>query len=69
MKLRTMLLAALAGFGLGMPTSEAEPSAAEQCLLQCKENVESCIKAAGDDADQIQQCSAQAMQCIESCKG
>jgi hypothetical protein len=70
MKRSTSMCAGLAaGLLLFGSKSQAESSPAEECLTQCKASVEECIRAAGDDPDQIQQCSAQAMQCIESCKG
>jgi hypothetical protein len=70
MKRSIIAFAALGVCGLLEPSRSAaeEDNPAVGCLEQCKQVTEDCVRAAGDDPHQLQECSAQALACIEACK-
>ena len=53
---------------LGAARTSAEDNPAAACLEQCKDKVEQCIKAAGDDEEKLRACTHDAMSCIQSCE-
>jgi hypothetical protein len=65
--MRTFLCVAAVSASLGSRVL-AEDHPAKECLEQCKAQAEQCAESAGGDPDRVQQCTSEALACVQSCE-
>ncbi|HEX9227547.1 MAG TPA: hypothetical protein VF885_12965 [Arthrobacter sp.] len=62
-----LLLAGLAA-APGLLAAEARPNADEECVMQCDEESDKCMRQAGADEERAKACDDKYAECLKKCR-
>jgi len=52
----------------GLLAAEARPSADEECVMQCDEESDKCMRQAGQDEEKAKACDDKYAECLKKCR-
>jgi len=54
--------------GHGLLAEEARPNADEECVMQCDDASDKCMRAASGDEEKAKACDDQYIECLKKCR-